>query len=589
MKNNVENSLQNLIVKGMMGDRDARIHAVMLDKRLHSVNMSPICMQWLLEFARTDSDDMRSMYLDEVVFGKYPNVNWMEVELMGQELAQSKPDVGYYLLAMLYDPEFKHLPDVSKMVQCLQLASDAGNRLASMCLAEHYWLTESEECDLAEIRALVEKGITDSGIANRFALAIDVCDEMEDFEASMRYLKRWHKEEPKLLEPCMRIAFRYLDGTGVAKNEELALRYFEKGAYMGDEDALYRVGMMNMDGCGCRRNIKRGMDYLNRAIAAGSGDACSMLGGRYVQGEGVPQDVAKGIGYYNRGAELQHIMCCVHLARLYYEGQLVQQDWNRAAQLMDIARNQLEEGGFVDRMMFNMLENEAYNKSWPVSADYSNAVTEAEMEEAIRQNDYKSVIARVYKCLIKAPLLENVLSSAWFLMQIRALNEDERWDFVEQLRTLADILPQIAVMVGDMYYQGVGVKRNALSAMMFYKKALESDYEVYAYVRIILGLHEGVLKGGRDAVPEWLQQAVTAYPDYPPLLYMRALLYRVGLYVEESHEESEALLHRVQEQGGKRDFESDIKYWQEGRDCLRDLMELAPAHALQPVPCASQE
>lgn len=582
MKQGDEQDLQRLMLQGMSGDVQAKKLAVRLDRVLHEQKLNPLCMTWMHSFAAEGDKEMRLAYAYEVLFGHYSGVNWMEVEQWLRLIAEEDPATGYYLLAILYDEDIGQLPDEDKAEANMKLAAAAGNNRAMLWLAEHYWYQEDYEThSLQEIRELAEKVAQDCSIEDRFCLLIDVCTEMGDYQSVVRYLKQWAKDEPKNAVIPLRLGLRYINGEGVKENAAQALKYFEKAAYLGDESAMYIVADMNATGKGCRRNMRRAMDYYTRAAQAEHSPSCVELAKLYCAGVHIQKNVELGIQYYEKAVKYGNAEACLRLALMYYEGVEVEQNHEKAAVLMDTARKYLNscEDENAEELL-PRVEELAMENHWPTTHALFELVTPQEMKEAIDTNDFRRVIHRVYKSLRRVPMGKDVLRNAWYLMQIKVLGEEELSNYLETLRYLADEYPKVALMVGDMYYEGVGAKRNARSAMLFYRKALESPLAEQAYLRIILGLHEEVLVGRRDKVPEWLEAARRDCPDSVYLCYMLALLYHVGLYVEKDAEAEAAMLQRAKELGLQRNMEDDLKHWQVGRDCLRDLLDLPESYSL---------
>lgn len=567
----IGNMIQTYIMQGMMGNEVARDLAIQLIY-LGDDELPSICEQWLYAKALAGDEPSRLMYADMSVSNRIKGVHWGMVEQWARDIAVEDPANGYYILAGMYNAKDCAFADTEKMVECLKASTEAGHVYAALWLAEYYWYDAPEATDAKEVRALLTKGLTLEVEDRPYALLIEVCDRMEDYEASMRYLKRWSKDAPKAVEPCMRMAFRYMQGKGVRVNAELALKYYEKGAYLGDDEGMFYVGFFNRNGMGCRRNIKRAAEYYLRAVNAGNSRACEELGSMYCNGDGVKQDLARGLQYLELGVERGECLCCVNLADIYYHGRGVEQDVTRAAEMLDKAAQCLDEDDDVSREALADLVAIVKANGWPTSTDNVQLVTEEEMLLAIKKNDYDDVSYRTYRNLIDTPCNPAVMHNAWFLMQIRVLSETRLENYIDLLRDLAAEHAVLALMVGDMYYHRVGVRHNAASAMMFYRKAMQNGKYAAALLRIVLGLHEEVLKGGRDAVPQWLAGLPAEGADMAAVWYMMGLLHSVGLYVEKSADKAAEMFAKAAAAGFKGDAVADAEQWQCGAKSLRDCV-----------------
>lgn len=581
-ESNTDNDIMNLLImEGMKGDEQFRKAAIEAEMASKNGEMNPICLRWLYDFAVREGGEMLDRYVTEMLSGQYTNVNWFEVEQMCYALLKQDAERGATCLSLLYDADIGQLPNAAKMKQYMKMAADLGNAGAAVALAEYYLRDKDEEHSLEEIRGLLERGVQSKRrIEHSYPLLVKVCDAMEDYAASIRYLKRWHKEEPKNPDPSLDLGMRYIDGCGVSTHYETALKYLEKSAYAGNENAMYLVAEMNWRGDGCRRNYKRALDYYQRAVDAGSALACSALGRIYYNGNHVKDDVKKAASYYQLGVERNDAESCVRLAHIYYMGEAGEENHQRAAELLDLARDYSDETDSHTLEFITILEQIAVRRGWPISTRNVGVVSDADMRAAIDADDFTVVTQKTLQGVKSMPDDKQVLKNAWYLMSIRALDEDTRRAYIEVLRHQAQEHKKVSLMVGDMYYNGIGAKRNMASALNFYRRAIEGDYAEAAYLRLILGLHEENLRGGREAVPHLYQEAMEKLPDSATLQYMGALLHRVGLYVEANLEKSNAMWARAQELGRKWDLEEDIKSWQVGRVGLRNLLRVPPVYEL---------
>ncbi|MBR5521890.1 MAG: SEL1-like repeat protein [Akkermansia sp.] len=122
------------------------------------------------------------------------------------------------------------------------------------------------------------------------------------------------------------MGWRYRQGNGVPKDEDMARRYFSMAAHWGDEEAAKALGMdlsstsINRDSITAAEFREKGVDYAEgrngkpkdekRAIelytyAAEKGDikAQRWMGWRYRQGRGVPKDEQKARYYFGLAAQ----------------------------------------------------------------------------------------------------------------------------------------------------------------------------------------------------------------------------------------------------------------------------------------------
>ena len=132
-----------------------------------------------------------------------------------------------------------------------------------MYLARVYLRQEGEaEIDYREIRALLELAEPVNPCGQLYAMLSSCCDQLGDAAAAMKYLKKLHKLAPDDAQCCIALARNYAMGCGTRLDYELALRYYQKAANLGDSYGVFMVGLMYYEGCGVRRNYKRAVDFF---------------------------------------------------------------------------------------------------------------------------------------------------------------------------------------------------------------------------------------------------------------------------------------------------------------------------------------
>lgn len=146
----------------------------------------------------------------------------------------------------------------------------------------------------------------------------------------------------------MELARHYATGAGMSRiDHEIALRYFQKAANLGDAEGAFMVGLSYYDGVGTRRNYKRAVDYFQRALEMGDTRALPYLGACYYYGEGVRADLLKAEEFWLRGAALKDAFSCSLLAVRYLENDGVEPDVERVKEYLQLAREYVEEGDAV--------------------------------------------------------------------------------------------------------------------------------------------------------------------------------------------------------------------------------------------------
>ena len=115
-----------------------------------------------------------------------------------------------------------------------------------------------------------------------------------DFERA----KHWFQEAHKNGHPNApyQIGALYRNGQGVVQNHETAVKWFLKGAELGDADASYNLYIAYDQGlAGLQKNQENAFKYLLMAAEAGHQDSQHMAGMRFLMGTGVASN--KILGY----------------------------------------------------------------------------------------------------------------------------------------------------------------------------------------------------------------------------------------------------------------------------------------------------
>lgn len=103
---------------------------------------------------------------------------------------------------------------------------------------------------------------------------------------------------------CYRIAEAYYYGNGVVQNYDEAVKWYEKAAQMGHQEAQCDLGNCYYYGEGLPENYERSVYWYEKAAEQGNVRALYNLGNSYYYGEGVAQNRELAMAYYDRAAAL---------------------------------------------------------------------------------------------------------------------------------------------------------------------------------------------------------------------------------------------------------------------------------------------
>jgi len=128
----------------------------------------------------------------------------------------------------------------------------------------------------------------------------------------------------------LRWAAMLLEGTGVAKDEEAAWRWFMVAARDGDAQAMNMVGRCYENGFGVTADFARAAVWYERAARAGDAWAQYNLGHLLLDGNGVARDHEAAFAWYCRAAAQDHPRAMNLVGRCFEEGWGTKRDAARA-------------------------------------------------------------------------------------------------------------------------------------------------------------------------------------------------------------------------------------------------------------------
>jgi hypothetical protein len=132
----------------------------------------------------------------------------------------------------------------------------------------------------------------------------------------------------------------YVNGQGIAKNDESAVSWFGKAAGQGYKEAQSKLGFMYAAGKGVAQNYNLAVYWCYQAAVQGDIFAQYNLGLMYEKGQGVAQDDSLAVSWYSKAAAQGDARSQYNLAGMYAKGQGVVKDSYQAAVLYRKAADQ---------------------------------------------------------------------------------------------------------------------------------------------------------------------------------------------------------------------------------------------------------
>lgn len=103
-----------------------------------------------------------------------------------------------------------------------------------------------------------------------------------------------------------RLAERFAEGVGVAKDPEQALRWYETAARFSDTETLFKLGMLYVNGTGIPKNEQRAVIWFEAAARRGHTEAQFTVAGMYASGRGVPKHEVHAYAWFSVAAAREH-------------------------------------------------------------------------------------------------------------------------------------------------------------------------------------------------------------------------------------------------------------------------------------------
>ncbi len=175
------------------------------------------------------------------------------------------------------------------------------------------------EAIYAEGLALLEKG--------QYLDAEEIFESLGDYEDSSE----------KLAEARYFIGIGCETGTGVTKNERLAMSYYQLAADSGYGDAILKLGQFAYDGIGRSQNYDDAFALFEQASDLGCEEAYYFLGLCYENGTGAEKNERLALSYYQLAADAENADALNKLGECAYYGIGRSQDYKEAFSLFELA------------------------------------------------------------------------------------------------------------------------------------------------------------------------------------------------------------------------------------------------------------
>ncbi|ACE05769.1 hypothetical protein Aasi_0340 [Candidatus Amoebophilus asiaticus 5a2] len=194
---------------------------------------------------------------------------------------------------------------------------------------------------LEVVKYLIKKGTDKEAEDNNDHTPLYIAVYNGHIELVQYLLDQGANTEAKIIDRHADAQFKlgvmYHNGEGVAKDDNQAIKWFQKAAEQGNADAQFNLGVMyeKVEG-----NYKKAIKWFQKAAEQGHADAQFKLGVMYHNGEGVAKDDNQAVFWYRKAAGQRNVKAQFKLGVMYYHGQGVGQDYKKAIKWYQIAAEQ---------------------------------------------------------------------------------------------------------------------------------------------------------------------------------------------------------------------------------------------------------
>ena len=155
-------------------------------------------------------------------------------------------------------------------------------------------------------------------------------EEHEDLYHQKEYgeAAEWYREAMKAGNPegMFRLGCLYLEGNGVAKEENTAFNLIKQAAETNNVEAMNCLGYLYDEGKGVSVNKEQAMKWYRKAAEAGDTKAMVNIGCCYMNGDGVKQDYVEGAKWFKEAADRGDANGMYKIGWIYIRGDGVETD-----------------------------------------------------------------------------------------------------------------------------------------------------------------------------------------------------------------------------------------------------------------------
>lgn len=219
------------------------------------------------------------------------------VEWYQKSAAQNNPD-GLFNLGMMHALGSGLPKDAIKAEELWLKAADSGSELAITTLGLRYATLAMNEADKPWNRNWKQDGFEPDKPAHS---AVDQSlEQSNSFTEVLAFYRKYAERGSATAQ--FKLGMMYAFGTGVSKDNQMALEWFRKSATQGDALAQYELGRTFLHGNTVPKDASIAAEWFKKAAVQGYSPSQRILAMLYAGGFGVPNDLVLAYAWMNLAA-----------------------------------------------------------------------------------------------------------------------------------------------------------------------------------------------------------------------------------------------------------------------------------------------
>ena len=155
-----------------------------------------------------------------------------------------------------------------------------------------------------------------------------IFDLLQPEEQKRENCYKWYEKAAKggIVSAMVKVGKCCLNGQYVPKNEEMALKWADRCAALGNAWGLYRMGLHHLN----LGNMEAAWEYFEAAAKQGALKAFLHLGRMYLNGQGTERDIGKAVEALEQAAKAEEPESFAELGNIFYRDEVVERDDEKA-------------------------------------------------------------------------------------------------------------------------------------------------------------------------------------------------------------------------------------------------------------------